>query len=102
MAHLGRGEGVHEQEREFGAELLALVLDLLGNNVQERLAILHNEQRLGLLQTHRCPKAAVELEHGRLAKERLDLLLQGAVGAVSDTPTVVSRPLPAQGATDRP
>lgn len=51
---------------------------LLRNEVQERFAVLHGEQRFCLLQPHGRAQASVELEHGRLGQQGLG----GGDGAV--------------------
>mmetsp|Transcript_115882 Transcript_115882/g.328426 ORF Transcript_115882/g.328426 Transcript_115882/m.328426 type:complete len:417 (+) Transcript_115882:198-1448(+) len=71
VAHgvLRRRERVHEHEGQVRLEVLAHRLHLLGNQVQKRVAPGNWQERLGLVQAHAGPEAAVELEHHRRFKE---------------------------------
>ena len=61
---VGRGaEAVHEQQRQRGVVLLAEVEHLPGDDVEEREAAAHAQQRLRAVHAHRGAEAAVELDH---------------------------------------
>jgi len=57
------GEAVHRHEREPGIEAGPQAEHLADNHVQEGEPLLDLEQRLGGVQAHAGPEAAVELEH---------------------------------------
>ena len=72
------GEGVHQDEREPRVVALAQREHLAGDDVQEAVAVLGLEQRLGAGQAHARAEAAVEAQHDRLL-QRLALGV-GVVG----------------------
>ena len=67
---LARREAVHQQQRQPRVVAAAQRQHLLDDDVEEGLPLLDLQQRLGAVQAHAGPQAAVELEHHR-AVERL-------------------------------
>mmetsp|Transcript_11641 Transcript_11641/g.31335 ORF Transcript_11641/g.31335 Transcript_11641/m.31335 type:complete len:782 (-) Transcript_11641:241-2586(-) len=76
----GRGERVHKHELNLGLELLVHGPHLLGDQVQETVALRDGQERLRLVETHASAEASIQLQNDRLLEQRrigldLDLLV---------------------------
>ena len=103
-ARVGRcRERVHQDEPHVAPRGGPQVDDLLGNQVQERLAVLDGQQGLGLFQAHRRSEAAVQLQHRRLGQQGLRRRRKGRDRggwrdpAAPGGPRTVARPTPEPG-----
>ncbi len=82
------GEAIHKQQRQGNAGLAHQLAVLFGDDIEEGVAVTHQQQRFGLLEAHARAQAAIQAQHdgaseGLLAGRQV-VVEVGELGQIGD------------------